>query len=57
MSFESKGQYNFGSKEGYSLVSGYNKMLREKGISNEEEAKKVGVVAPRTANKQSGFFK
>lgn len=57
MAFENKGQFNFGSKEGYSLISGYNKMLREKGISNEEEAKKSGMVAPRTANKQSGFFK
>lgn len=57
MPFESKGQYNFGSKEGYSLISGYNKMLREKNIANEEEAKKMNVAVPRTANKQSGFFK
>ena len=57
MPFADKGQYNFGSKEGYSLISGYNKMLRDKKISNEEEAKKAGVVAPRTANKQSGFCK
>lgn len=56
MAFENKGQFNFGSKEGYALVSGYNKMLREKGISNEEELKKTGV-APQTAHKQSGFFK
>lgn len=57
MPFESKGQYNFGSKEAYSLIGGYNKMLREKGIANEEEAKKMNVAVPRTANKQSGFFK
>lgn len=57
MPFESKGQYNFGSKEAYSLIGGYNKMLREKGIANEEEAKKMNVAGPRTANKQSGFFK
>ena len=57
MAFENKGQFNFGSKEGYSLISGYNKMLREKGIANEEEAKKMNVAVPRTANKQSGFFK
>lgn len=57
MPFESKGQYNFGSKEAYSLISGYNKMLREKGIANEEEAKKVGTVTPRTVARQSGFFK
>ncbi len=57
MPFENKGQYNFGSKEAYSLIGGYNKMLREKGIANEEEAKKMNVAVPRTANKQSGFFK
>ena len=55
MPFESKGQYNFGSKEAYSLISGYNKMLRDKKVASEDEAKKI--VAPRTANKQSGFFK
>lgn len=56
MSFVDKGQYNFGSKQAYSLISGYNKMLREKQVSSEDEAKKISV-APRTVNKQSGFFK
>ena len=56
MSFENKGQYNFGSKEAYGIISGYNKMLRDKKVSSEEDAKKMTAV-PRTANKQSGFFK
>lgn len=56
MGFENKGQYNFGSKEAYSLISGYNKMLRDKKISSEDEAKKINV-APRTVTRQSGFFK
>ena len=56
MPFENKGQYNFGSKEAYGLIKEYNKTLREKQVSSKEEAKKINV-APRTANKQSGFFK
>ena len=56
MSFVDKGQYNFNSKQAYSLISGFNKALREKQISSEEEAKKMNV-APQTANKQSGFCK
>lgn len=55
MPFESKGQYNFGSKEAYGLIKEYNKMLREKKVSSEEDAKRI--VAPRTVNRQSGFFK
>lgn len=54
MSFESKGQYNFGSKEAYSLISGYNKMLRDKKISSENDVKGINAV-PRTVNRQSGF--
>lgn len=57
MSFVDKGQYNFGSKQAYSLISGYNKMLRDKNVSSEEDAKKMNVAGPRTVNKQSGFFK
>lgn len=56
MSFVDKGQYNFNSKQAYSLISGFNKALREKQVSSEEEAKKMNV-APQTANKQSGFCK
>lgn len=57
MPFENKGQFNFGLQQGYALISGYNKMLRDKNISSQEEEKKVNV-APQTANnKQSGFFK
>lgn len=56
MSFVDKGQYNFNSKQAYSLISGFNKALREKQVSSEEEAKKMNV-APQTADKQSGFCK
>ncbi len=56
MPFVDKGQYNFGSKQAYSLISGFNKTLREKQINSEEEARKINV-APQTANKQSGFCK
>lgn len=56
MSFVDKGQYNFNSKQAYSLISGFNKALREKQVSSEEEAKKINV-APQTADKQSGFCK
>ena len=56
MSFVDKGQYNFSSQQAYSLISGFNKALREKQVSSEEEAKKMNV-APQTANKQSGFCK
>jgi hypothetical protein len=55
MPFENKGQYNFDSKQAYGLIKEYNKTLRDKGITTEEEAKKS--VAPRTVNRQSGFFK
>ena len=54
MPFESKGQYNFGSKQAYGIISGYNKMLRDKKISSENDVKGMNAV-PRTAIKQSGF--
>lgn len=53
MAFENKGQYMFDRNQGYAMISGYNKMLRDKKISSETELKQA---VPQTApNKQSGF--
>jgi len=56
MPFVDKGQYNFGSKQAYSMMKEINRELREKQVSSEQEAQKISV-APQTANKQSGFCK
>lgn len=54
MAFENKGQRIFSAKEAYGIIGGYNKMLREKGLSDE---KQIQEQKTQTAPKQSGFGK
>ena len=55
MPFEFKGSPNLTNEQAYQMMKGINKDLRDREISDESQAKKQE--APRTANKQSGFFK
>ena len=55
MGFEFKGQQNFTREQAYQMMKGINIDLRDREVSDESQAKKQE--APRTANKQSGFFK
>ena len=56
MGFEFKGQQNFTREQAYQMMKGINKDLRDREISDESQANVIQE-APRTANKQSGFFK
>lgn len=54
MPFEFKGSPNLTREQAYQMMKGINKDLRDREISNENQLKQE---APRTVNKQSGFFK
>ena len=57
MPFEFKGSPNLTSQQAYQMMKGINKDLRDRQISDESQVNQVKQEAPRTANKQSGFFK
>lgn len=55
MPFEFKGSPNLTKEQAYQMMKGINKDLRDREISDESQVAKQE--APRTVNKQSGFFK
>ena len=56
MPFEFKGSPNLTKEQAYQMMKGINKDLRDREISDESQVAKQQE-APRTVNKQSGFFK
>ena len=57
MPFEFKGSPNLTSQQAYQMMKGINKDLRDRNVSDESQLSQVKQEAPRTVNKQSGFFK
>lgn len=57
MPFEHKNQYLFSQQQAYNMMKDFNKSLRDKEISNENQLGQFKAEMPRTAEKQSGFCK
>ena len=57
MPFEHKNQYLFSQQQAYNMMKDFNKSLRDKEISNENQVGQFKAEMPRTAERQSGFCK
>lgn len=57
MPFEHKNQYLFNQQQAYNMMKEFNKSLRDREVSNENQVGQVKVETPRTVERQSGFCK